>query len=65
MSQFELKIVINIVIGLIVTLGFIIFMAKNTGWFKEGGIIYEIKKGLKSEKEAIQNSKTDDPIKRK
>ncbi len=35
------NIAINILIGIVVVIGFFIYWGKAEGWFKEGGFVYE------------------------
>ncbi len=57
MNEFWIKVVINIVIGLIVVVGFFGFWAKSSGIFNEGGFIYELAKMKKEEKKKQKESK--------
>ena len=35
------SVVINIIIGFVVLFGTLIFYGRSSGWFKEGGLVYE------------------------
>lgn len=35
------NLVINIVIGLVVFIGFFVYWGRISGWYKKGGIVYE------------------------
>lgn len=50
MDDFFLKVVINIIIGSAIIIGFFIYWGRNSGAFKEGGIVYEFLKNLKHKK---------------
>ena len=50
------KILINILIGLIVIVGFFIYWGRASGWFKEGGLVYE---WWKTKKESLKKSTKD------
>lgn len=50
MDNFWVKFLINFIIGIVVVVGFFIFWGRSSGWFKEGGIVYEYYKTKKSEK---------------
>lgn len=50
MNEFWIKVIINIVIGIIVFGGFFIFWGRSSGWFKEGGLVYEYFKNKKKSK---------------
>lgn len=54
MSQFQINLIINIIIAIVFLCGLCWFMFKRTDWFQEGGIAYEF---LKSRKQAKQNKK--------
>ena len=43
-------IIINIIIGIVVVVGFFIFWGRSEGWFKEGGLVYEWLKNRKNKK---------------
>ena len=57
MNEFWIKFVVNIVIGLIVVIGFFAFWGKSSGVFREGGFIYELAKMRKEEKKKQKESK--------
>lgn len=59
MEQFQLKLIINIVIGIIFVIGFITFMFKRTNWFKPGGIVYEFLKSRNETKQTANQNKDD------
>ena len=44
------SILINIIIGIGVVIGFLIYINRTEGWFKEGGLVYEWWKKIKEEK---------------
>ncbi len=50
MNEFWIKVIINIVIGIIIFGGFFIFWGRSSGWFKEGGLVYEYFKNKKNSK---------------
>lgn len=50
MTQFQINLIINIIIGLILIFGLLRFMFKRTNWFKPGGIAYEYFKSRKKSK---------------
>lgn len=56
MEQFQLNLIINIVIGIIFVIGFIMFMFKRTNWFKPGGIAYEFLKSRKKAKKSANKN---------
>lgn len=56
MSQFEINLIINIIIGFLFVFGLCWFMLKRTNWFKEGGIAYEFLKARKEAKQSTKNS---------
>ncbi len=41
MNEFWIKVILNIMVGLVVFIGFWIFLIRRSGWFNEGGFIYE------------------------
>ena len=41
MSELGIKIIINIIVGIVVFVGFFIFWGRSAGWFKKGGFVYE------------------------
>lgn len=49
-------ILINIVIGFVVFIGFFIYWGRASGWFKEGGFIYEWWQKKHSERKKQKNS---------
>lgn len=50
MDNFWMKFLINFVIGVVAIVGFFIFWGRSSGWFKEGGIVYEYYKNKKNRK---------------
>ena len=61
MSDLGIKIIINIIVGIIVFVGFFRFFGNSNGWFVEGGLVYEWNKARKAkkaaEKKAAQSAK--------
>lgn len=57
MNEFWVKVIINIVIGLVVIIGFFIFWGKSSGIFNEGGFISELIKMIKEKNK--KNGKDD------
>lgn len=49
-------IIMNIIIGLIVFIGFFIFYGRTAGWFSEGGLVYEWWKNKRTSKKKNKNS---------
>lgn len=41
MSDTAVNILINVGIGICVVVGFLYYLNRTEGWFKEGGIVYE------------------------
>lgn len=56
MNQFQINLIINVIIGIVFVCGLCWFMFKRTNWFKEGGIAYEFLKARKEAKKAEKNS---------
>lgn len=54
MTQFQINLTINIVIGILFISGICWFMLKRTNWFKPGGVAYEY---FKSRKKSKKNKK--------
>lgn len=50
MNEFWIKVIFNIVVGIVVFCGFFIFWGRSSGWFKEGGWVYEYFKNKKNSK---------------
>lgn len=50
-------ILINILIGIIVFIGFFIYWGRASGWFIEGGIVYEWWKKKRSEMKKNKSKK--------
>ena len=50
MSVDTFNIIVNVVIFLVVFIGFFVFIGKANGWFKEGGLVYEWWQNKKREK---------------
>lgn len=66
MSDLGIKIIINIVVGIIVFVGFFIFWGRSAGWFKKGGLVYEYLQDRKQRKVAEKKAaKEDSSIKHK
>jgi hypothetical protein len=57
MDEFGMKVIVNIVVGIVVFVGFIIFIYRNTELLKEGGILYDLWQDIKKNK----NSKKANP----
>lgn len=57
MNEFEIKIIMNVIIGFIVVIGFFVFWGRNSGVFKEGGFIYEFFKSMKNKKHDEKTNK--------
>jgi len=55
MSDFGIKVIINIIIGIIVFGGFFIFWGRSAGWFVKGGFIYEHFQNKKKSKKKKSN----------
>lgn len=50
MNETLIKIIINIIIGIVVFFGFFAFWGRSSGWFIEGGLVYEFLRKRKEEK---------------
>lgn len=50
MNQFQISLIINIVIGILFVCGLFWFMYKRTNWFQPGGVAYEFFKSRKKSK---------------
>ena len=50
----KINLIINLIIGILVVIGFFGYFARIAGWYKEGGLLYNfwkiIKEKLKKEK---------------
>lgn len=57
MNEFFVKVIINIVIGIIVVLGFFTFWGRSAGWFEEDGFVYEYLKNRKAKKRQLREQK--------
>lgn len=57
MNEFWIKVIINIIIGLIIFIGFFTFWGRSSGWFDEGGIVYEYFKKKKEQKRRMKQQK--------
>ena len=56
-----MQIAMNIGIGAIAIIGFFWYYGKNSGWFKEGGLVYEwFKTKFKKNKKGKPSSNDDD-----
>lgn len=56
MNDFLIKVIVNIVIGIIVFGGFFIFWGRSAGWFVKGGFVYEyFQKKKQNRKKPNQN----------
>ena len=55
MNEFWIKVIVNIVVGVIVVLGFFTFWGRSAGWFVEGGFVYEYLKNRKPKKRQLKN----------
>lgn len=56
MNDFLIKVIVNIVIGIIVFGGFFIFWGRSAGWFVKGGFVYEyFQKKKQTRKKPNQN----------
>lgn len=55
MSELGIKIIINIIVGIIVFGGFFVFWGRSAGWFKKGGLVYEYLHSKKRKKTAKRN----------
>lgn len=56
MDQFQIKLIINLVIGVVFVIGIVLFMTKRTNWFKPGGVAYEFFKSIKNSKSSDKKS---------
>lgn len=57
------KFLINFVVGLIVVVGFFLYWGRASGWFKEGGLVYEWWKNKKENlNKRKKNNNNDDDI---
>lgn len=54
MNEFWIKVIVNIVVGVIVVLGFFTFWGHSSGWFVEGGFVYEYLKNRKAKKHQLK-----------
>ena len=61
MNDLVIKIIINIIVGIIVFVGFFVFWGRSAGWFKKGGLVYEYLHSKKQKKaeEKKASRKTD------
>lgn len=57
MNEFWIKVIVNIIVGIIVVLGFFTFWGRSSGWFSEGGFVYEYFKARKEEKRKLKKQK--------
>lgn len=60
MNEFWVKFLINVVIGLVIIIGFFVFWGRSSGVFNEGGLIYELLKKKKEEKKQSKKNGRDD-----
>lgn len=58
MSDLALNIIINVIIGIIVIVGFFGFWAKSSGALSENGVIYEYFKKRKTSKKSKKSKKS-------
>lgn len=73
MSELGIKIIINIIVGIIVFVGFFAFWGRSAGWFKKGGLVYEYlaekkaarKKAKQLKKQVSNEENKDNPINNK
>lgn len=56
MNEFWMKVIINVVIGLAIVIGFFVFWGRTSGVFNEGGFVYELLKKRKEEKKKMKKS---------
>lgn len=57
MNEFWIKVIVNIIVGVIVVLGFFTFWGRSAGWFVEDGFVYEYFKARKEEKRKLREEK--------
>lgn len=57
MNEFIVKIIINIIVGIVVVLGFFTFWGRSCGWFVEDGFVYEYFKARKEEKRKLKEKR--------
>ena len=57
MNDFLMKVIINIIIGIIVFGGFFIFWGRSAGWFIKGGFVYEYFQSKKKNSKKKTNQK--------
>lgn len=60
MSDTAINVLINIGIGIIVVIGFVVYINRTEGWFKEGGLIYEWFKEQRNKKKDNEDKNNED-----
>ncbi|MBR3882538.1 MAG: hypothetical protein IKJ36_04650 [Clostridia bacterium] len=56
MNELAINIIINIIVGICVFVGFFIFFGNSNGWFKKGGLVYEWWRKKKAKKKLEKRS---------
>lgn len=54
---------INLIIGILVFVGFFVYWGRAAGWYKEGGVVYELWHEFRSRKK--QNKQANKKVKNK
>lgn len=57
MDEIWVKVIINIIVGIIVFVGFFVFWGRSAGWFKKGGLVYELLQERRARKKKAKQIK--------